>query len=43
MPPNFKMTLINDQSIFVRAAISGVIREGIIAAALTSLMILCCF
>jgi CzcA family heavy metal efflux pump len=40
MPPNFKMTLINDQSIFVKAAISGVIREGIIAAALTSLMIL---
>jgi multidrug efflux pump subunit AcrB len=40
MPPNFKMTLINDQSIFVKAAISGVIREGVIAAALTSLMIL---
>ncbi len=40
MPPNFKMTLINDQSIFVTAAISGVIREGVIAAALTSLMIL---
>jgi multidrug efflux pump subunit AcrB len=31
---------IGDQSIFVRAAISGVAREGIIAAALTSLMIL---
>ncbi len=29
-----------DQSIFVRAAISGVIREGVIAAALTALMIL---
>ncbi len=29
-----------DQSIFVRAAISGVVREGIIAAALTALMIL---
>ena len=29
-----------DQSIFVRSAISGVIREGIIAAALTALMIL---
>ncbi len=29
-----------DQSIFVRAAISGVIREGTIAAALTALMIL---
>jgi len=29
-----------DQSIFVRAAISGVMREGVIAAALTALMIL---
>ena len=29
-----------DQSIFVRAAISGVVREGVIAAALTALMIL---
>ena len=29
-----------DQSIFVRAAISGVVREGIVAAALTALMIL---
>ena len=40
MPADFKITLINDQSIFVKAAISGVIREGVIAAALTSLMIL---
>jgi multidrug efflux pump subunit AcrB len=30
----------NDQSLFVRAAVSGVVREGIIAAALTALMIL---
>lgn len=29
-----------DQSLFVRAAVSGVMREGIIAAALTALMIL---
>jgi multidrug efflux pump subunit AcrB len=29
-----------DQSVFVRAAISGVVREGIIAAALTAMMIL---
>jgi multidrug efflux pump subunit AcrB len=29
-----------DQSIFVRSAISGVLREGVIAAALTALMIL---
>jgi len=29
-----------DQSLFVRAAISGVVREGLIAACLTGLMIL---
>src|SRR5205085_1000319 len=29
-----------DQSIFVRAAISGVVREAVIAASLTALMIL---
>src|SRR4030088_2351026 len=29
-----------DQSVFVQAAVSGVVREGVIAAALTSLMIL---
>jgi len=40
LPPNFKISLLNDQSVFVKAAISGVVREGIIAAALTSLMIL---
>ena len=40
LPDNLKVAPIGDQSIFVRAAISGVAREGIIAAALTSLMIL---
>ncbi|RBH56532.1 MULTISPECIES: efflux RND transporter permease subunit [Pseudomonas] len=40
LPPNLNIDLIGDQSLFVRAAISGVAREGIIAAALTSLMIL---
>jgi len=35
---NFRLTA--DQSRFVRAAVDGVIREGIIAAALTALMIL---
>jgi multidrug efflux pump subunit AcrB len=30
----------NDQSLFVRAAVSGVVREGVIAATLTALMIL---
>ncbi len=31
---------LGDQSVFVKAAVSGVMREGVIAAALTSLMIL---
>ena len=34
------MTPLADQSIFVKNAVSGVIREGVIAAALTGLMIL---
>src|SRR6202012_5268661 len=37
---SLNINLINDQSLFVKAAISGVVREGAIAAALTSLMIL---
>ena len=40
LPPNLNIDLIGDQSLFVRSAISGVAREGLIAAALTSLMIL---
>jgi len=40
VPPNLKMTLLADQSIFVRGAIRSVIREAVIAAALTGLMIL---
>ncbi|MGC1302798.1 MAG: efflux RND transporter permease subunit [Caulobacteraceae bacterium] len=40
LPPQLNITPINDQSIFVKAAVQGVIREGVIAAALTSLMIL---
>jgi multidrug efflux pump subunit AcrB len=40
LPPDFRIVPLNDQSLFVRAAISGVVREGVIAAALTSLMIL---
>ena len=39
-PENLDVLPINDQSIFVRAAIRGVATEGAIAAALTSLMIL---
>jgi CzcA family heavy metal efflux pump len=40
LPPALKLTPIADQSIFVRAAISGVVREAIIAACLTAAMIL---
>ena len=40
LPQDLKLTAIADQSIFVRAAVSSVIREGVIAAALTGLMIL---
>jgi multidrug efflux pump subunit AcrB len=40
LPPELKIQPLADQSIFVRAAISGVIREGVIAACLTGLMIL---
>jgi len=40
LPDQLRIDPVGDQSLFVRAAISGVAREGIIAAALTSLMIL---
>ena len=40
LPDNLKVTPINDQSLFVRAAIKGVAFEGVIAALLTSVMIL---
>jgi CzcA family heavy metal efflux pump len=40
VPPQLKMTPLSDQSIFVRAAVQGVIREAVIAAALTAIMIL---
>jgi multidrug efflux pump subunit AcrB len=40
LPDELDIKPIADQSIFVRASIQGVIREGVIAAALTSLMIL---
>jgi CzcA family heavy metal efflux pump len=40
VPPGLKIQPIGDQSVFVRASISGVIREATIAAALTGLMIL---
>jgi len=40
LPPALKVTPFADQSIFVSAAVSGVIREAVIATALTALMIL---
>jgi CzcA family heavy metal efflux pump len=40
LPPELKIQPLSDQSIFVRGAIHGVIREAVIAAALTGLMIL---
>jgi multidrug efflux pump subunit AcrB len=40
LPPNLTIALLNDQSVFVKNAINGVISEAGIAAVLTSLMIL---
>jgi multidrug efflux pump subunit AcrB len=40
LPEDFHIDLVGDQSVFVRAAISGVVREAVIAALLTALMIL---
>src|SRR6201991_3185217 len=40
LPSTLKIVPIGDQSLFVKAAVEGVIKEGAIAAALTSLMIL---
>jgi len=40
LPGALKIVPIGDQSLFVKAAVEGVIKEGAIAAALTSVMIL---
>src|SRR6058998_494617 len=40
LPPQVQVQPLADQSIFVRAAVSGVIREAVIAACLTAMMIL---
>src|SRR5437899_7396259 len=40
LPPELKVQPVADQSIFVRAAVNGVIREAVIAACLTAMMIL---
>jgi CzcA family heavy metal efflux pump len=39
-PKGLKITELFDQSVFVKASIAGVLREGVIAASLTALMIL---
>ncbi len=39
-PPELELGLVGDQSIFVKAAVSGVVLEAILAALLTALMIL---
>jgi multidrug efflux pump subunit AcrB len=40
LPPDLKIQPLADQSLFVRSAVSGVVREGVIAACLTAIMIL---
>ncbi|HEY7290612.1 MAG TPA: efflux RND transporter permease subunit [Vicinamibacterales bacterium] len=40
LPPSLTVKPLADQSLFVRASIQGVLREAVIAAALTALMIL---
>jgi multidrug efflux pump subunit AcrB len=40
LPPQLQINPLSDQSIFVRGAINGVVREALIAACLTAIMIL---
>ena len=40
LPPELEAKEFADQSLFVRAAVNGVVKEGVIAAALTAMMIL---
>jgi len=40
LPKTLKVLPVGDQSLFVKAAVAGVVKEGALAAALTSLMIL---
>jgi multidrug efflux pump subunit AcrB len=40
LPPDVSVNVLGDQSVYVRATIAGVLREGVIAAVLTALMIL---
>ncbi|MEP6619969.1 MAG: efflux RND transporter permease subunit [bacterium] len=40
LPDDVTLELLGDQSVYVRATIAGVLREGVIAAVLTAIMIL---
>ena len=40
LPPGVKLTYVGDQSDFVKSSVTAVVREGLIAAALTGVMIL---
>ena len=40
LPPNLNITALSDQSVFVKSAISGVVREAVLATVLTAAMIL---
>ncbi|HLQ37811.1 MAG TPA: efflux RND transporter permease subunit, partial [Planctomycetota bacterium] len=40
LPPDLNIELLIDQSVFVRASVEGVVKEAILAAGLTGLMIL---
>ncbi len=40
LPPELNVQQLNDQSLFVRASINGVVREAILAACLTALLVL---
>lgn len=40
LPPDLEVTLMSDQSVFVKSAVDGVIKEAAVAAGLTALLIL---
>jgi multidrug efflux pump subunit AcrB len=40
LPPTLNISMLSDQSVFVTGAIDGVVREAVIAACLTAIMIL---
>jgi multidrug efflux pump subunit AcrB len=40
LPPQLQINALSDQSIFVRGAINGVVREALVAACLTAIMVL---